>query len=1041
MYDSIALSGAGPKGFCCMGVAKACKELGYLKNVKYYSGTSAGSFIASGLAMEKEPIDLAKGVESGIRELHEKGYFNSISQFQVFVQRYGLIETDGFMDIILDNANIPNMTFSDVLREFERELSITATCVNTRQLEVFDVANNPDMSIRTAIKASCAIPFIFTPILYNGKTYVDGSVSCHVPHEIVNGRKLVVNVSMTSFEDTKYISDLKSFAFGVMECSVNRYFFTSFDTTCDVIEVPYDGCMGMLEFIQNVPLFLDGCWEEVWKGEKIVHSRKNVVKKASTMQVQKRNGMFEDVSFDKILRRVKNLTNPPPEDHLPNLAKEVDDVKIAQKVIQSLYNKVHTSELDELSAETAVSYATVHPDYGKLASRIVISNLHKETSKDVLDIANMMHEKGVMADDCYEVIKEHQDLFNMELDYGRDYLFDYFGFKTLEKSYLFRHEDKIAERPQHMWLRVAIGIHGNDLPAILETYHGMSTLKFTHATPTLFNAGTVRPQMSSCFLLRMDDSIAGIYKGLADCAQISKFCGGIGMSVSNIRAKDSYIKGTNGFSSGIVPMLKVFNDTARYVNQSGRRLGSFAMYIEPWHYDIYEFLDMRKNTGADYERARDLFYAIWVPDLFMERVRDDGMWSLFSPDTAPGLVESHGDEFRSLYEKYESEKRYKKQVSAQSLWFKILESQIETGTPYIGFKDSVNAKTNQMNLGTVQNSNLCHEITQYSSPEEVAVCNLASLCLPSFVLDGKYDFETLRRTVRTVVRNLDNVIDRNFYPVPEAKVSNMKHRPVGLGVQGLANVYAILRMPWDSEDAKRLNKEIFQNIYFAAVSESNKLAIERGKYSSFDGSPASQGKLQYHLWGVYPEETPYLDWTSLENAVKSTGLRNSLLVALMPTASTGQIMGNNECIEPFTSNIYVRRVLSGEFIVVNQYLVQDLLDMGLWNEKMKNRIIAANGSVQNIKEIPDDIKKLYRTVWELSMRSVIDQAADRGAYVCQSQSLNLWIPNDKLNFKSLSSMHVYNWKSGNKGMYYLRTQPASEAAKFTVDHDCLACQA
>lgn len=637
----------------------------------------------------------------------------------------------------------------------------------------------------------------------------------------------------------------------------------------------------------------------------------------------------------------------------------------------------------------------------------------------------------LIADDVMKVIDDHADLLDSTIIYDRDYGFDYFGFKTLEKSYLLKIDEKIAERPQHMYMRVAVGIHKEDIDEVIKTYHLLSERWMTHATPTLFNAGTPKPQMSSCFLLTMkEDSIDGIYDTLKQTAKISQSAGGIGLAIHNIRATGSYIGGTNGTSNGLVPMLRVFNDTARYVDQGGgKRKGAFAVYLEPWHADIFEFLDLRKNHGKEELRARDLFYALWISDLFMKRVESDGEWSLFCPNEAPGLSECWGKEFEELYERYEKEGRARKTVKAQELWFAVLESQIETGTPYMLYKDAANSKSNQQNLGTIKSSNLCTEIMEYTSPDEIAVCNLASLALPRFVIDGKFDHEKLYEVTYQVTKNLNKIIDYNYYPVEEARNSNMRHRPIGLGVQGLADVFILLRLPFESELAKMLNKNIFETIYFAAMTASKDLAKEQGAYETFAGSPVSKGIFQFDMWGVTP--TDRWDWTTLKEEVKQYGVRNSLLVAPMPTASTSQILGNNECFEPYTSNIYTRRVLSGEFIVVNKHLLKDLVELGLWNNDMKNKIIAANGSVQNIDEIPADIKELYKTVWEIKQRNIIDMAADRGAYICQSQSLNLFV--DSPTTSKLTSMHFYAWKKGLKtGMYYLRTQAATQAVQFTV---------
>jgi ribonucleoside-diphosphate reductase alpha chain len=697
--------------------------------------------------------------------------------------------------------------------------------------------------------------------------------------------------------------------------------------------------------------------------------------------------------------------------------------------------------LDNLAAETAASLTITHPDYAILASRIAVSNLHKNTTKSFSATMRKLHtytDKStgkllpLIADDVMAIIEEHAELLDSSIIYDRDFAFDYFGFKTLEKSYLLKIDGKIAERPQHMYMRVAVGIHKEDIESAIKTYHLMSERWFTHATPTLFNAGTPKPQMSSCFLLTMkEDSIDGIYDTLKQTAKISQSAGGIGLAIHNIRATGSYIGGTNGTSNGIIPMLRVFNDTARYVDQGGgKRKGAFAIYLEPWHADVFSFLDLRKNHGKEEMRARDLFYALWISDLFMKRVEANGQWSLFCPNEAPGLSDCWGAEFEKLYTQYEAEGKARKTIKAQDLWFAILESQIETGTPYMLYKDAANSKSNQQNLGTIKSSNLCTEIMEYTSPDEVAVCNLASLALPRFIINGKFDHQKLYDVTYEVTKNLNKVIDHNYYPVVEAKNSNTRHRPIGLGVQGLADVFILLRLPFESDLAKMLNKNIFETIYFAAMTASKDLAKKDGAYETFPGSPVSKGIFQFDMWGVTP--TDRWDWASLKEEVKEFGVRNSLLLAPMPTASTSQIFGNNECFEPYTSNIYSRRVLSGEFIIVNKHLLKDLVQLGLWNNNMKNKIIAANGSVQNIEEIPADIKELYKTVWEIKQRNLIDMAADRGAYICQSQSLNLFV--DSPTTSKLTSMHFHAWKKGLKtGMYYLRSQAAAQAVQFTVE--------
>ncbi len=756
------------------------------------------------------------------------------------------------------------------------------------------------------------------------------------------------------------------------------------------------------------------------------------------MQVIKRSGSFEPVSFDKITARVKKLCYGLNDQY-------IDHIEIAKKVIQGLYDKVTTSELDNLAAETAATLTIKHPDYAILAARIAVSNLHKNTSKTFSEVMESLYSyidpktnqaAGLISESLIDIVRANRSEIDSAIIYDRDYSFDYFGFKTLERSYLLRMDGQVVERPQHMIMRAALGIHGEDIKSAIQTYTLMSEKWFIHATPTLFNAGTPKPQLSSCFLLSMtEDSISGIFETLTRCAKISQSAGGIGLSIHNVRAKGSYIKGTGGTSNGVIPMLKVFNDTARYVDQGGgKRKGAFAVYLEPWHADIDEFLDLKKNHGKEEMRARDLFYAMWISDLFMRRVEENAEWSLFCPNEAPGLADCYGGEFEALYHKYEEEGKARKTIKARDLWLKIMESQIETGTPYILYKDAANRKSNQKNLGTIKSSNLCTEIMEYTSPDEVAVCNLASISLPKFVKEDavEFDFQKLYEITRVVTRNLNKVIDVNYYPIPEAKNSNMRHRPVGIGVQGLADAFMKMRMPFDSDDAKQLNKDIFETIYFASITESCLMAKEEGAYQTYEGSPASKGELQYDLWGVEPSDR--WDWKSLKADIKSHGLRNSLLVAPMPTASTSQIMGNNECFEPYTSNIYTRRTLSGEFIVMNKHLLNDLIKLNLWNETVKEQLIAANGSIQNIPSIPAEIKELYKTVWELSQKVIIDMAADRGAYICQSQSLNLFLENP--NFGKLSSMHFYGWKKGLKtGMYYLRSKAAVDPIKFTLSEE------
>ncbi|WP_426668783.1 ribonucleoside-diphosphate reductase subunit alpha [Mucilaginibacter sp. McL0603] len=754
------------------------------------------------------------------------------------------------------------------------------------------------------------------------------------------------------------------------------------------------------------------------------------------MFVIKRDGKKETVKFDKITARIEKLCyglNPAL----------VDPIDVAKKVIEGLYDGVTTSELDNLAAETAASLTTKHPDYALLASRIAVSNLHKNTIKSFSETMRRLHDyidlkagkrASLIADDVWQVIRENAELLDSTIIYDRDFGFDYFGFKTLEKSYLLKIDGQIAERPQHLFMRVSVGIHKGDIDSVIKTYNLMSERWFTHATPTLFNAGTPKPQMSSCFLLTMkDDSIDGIYDTLKQTAKISQSAGGIGLSIHNVRATGSYISGTNGTSNGIIPMLKVFNDTARYVDQGGgKRKGAFAIYLEPWHADIFDFLDLRKNHGKEEMRARDLFYALWVSDLFMQRVEANEEWSLFCPHEAPGLADCWGAEFEALYTRYESEGRARKTVKAQDLWFAVLDAQVETGTPYLLYKDAANSKSNQQNLGTIKSSNLCTEIMEYTSDKEVAVCNLASLALPRYVINGIFDHQRLYEVTYQVTLNLNRIIDNNYYPVEEARYSNLRHRPIGLGVQGLADAFILLRLPFESDEAKQLNKEIFETIYFAAMTASKDLAIQEGAYETFKGSPLSKGKFQFDMWGVKPDSGRW-DWENLRLDVMNHGVRNSLLVAPMPTASTSQILGNNECFEPYTSNIYTRRVLSGEFIIVNKFLLRDLVNLGLWNNGMKDKIITANGSIQDIAEIPQELKGLYKTVWEIKMRNIIDMAADRGAYICQSQSLNLFI--NSPNASKLTSMHFYAWKKGLKtGMYYLRTQAASQAVKFTVEN-------
>ncbi|CAK0784030.1 ribonucleotide-diphosphate reductase subunit rnr1 [Coccomyxa viridis] len=777
------------------------------------------------------------------------------------------------------------------------------------------------------------------------------------------------------------------------------------------------------------------------------------------MFVQKRDGRHESVSFDKITARVTKLSYGLHPDFC-------DPVLVAQKVTTGVYKGVTTSELDDLAAETAASMTATHPDYATLAARIAVSNLHKNTMKSFSETVRVMHchintkngqEAPLVADDVFEIVMQNAERLDSEIIYNRDFDYDYFGFKTLERSYLLRINGTVVERPQHMLMRVSVGIHKQDVDSAIKTYHYLSERWFTHASPTLFNAGTPRPQLSSCFLVAMkSDSIEGIYDTLKECAAISKSAGGIGLSIHNIRAVGSYIRGTNGTSNGIVPMLRVFNDTARYVDQGGgKRKGAFAIYLEPWHADIFDWLELRKNHGKEEARARDLFYGLWTTDVFMQRVEANADWSLFCPNEAPGLADCWGEEHAALYIRYEREGRAKRTIKAQQLWFAILEAQVETGNPYMLFKDSCNRKSNQQNLGTIKCSNLCTEIIEFTSPDETAVCNLASIALPRYVrekesaspsgrpkLSGSlnapnriFDFDRLRDVVATATQNLNKIIDVNYYPAEAARRSNMRHRPIGLGVQGLADTFILLGMPFDSEDAKQLNKEIFEAIYFAALETSCTLAKSDGPYETYEGSPISKGILQHDMWGVKAPSSRW-DWDSLRANIKQHGVRNSLLVAPMPTASTSQILGNNECFEPYTSNIYVRRVLSGEFTVVNQHLLSDLTALGLWSADTKNELVAANGSVQGL-DIPDGLKALYKTVWELRQRTLVEMAADRGAFIDQSQSFNVHMSDP--NFGKLTSLHFHAWKLGLKtGMYYLRTRAAADAIKFTVDQQALA---
>ena len=753
------------------------------------------------------------------------------------------------------------------------------------------------------------------------------------------------------------------------------------------------------------------------------------------MRVTKRDGQLMTVEFDKILRRLKILGN--------EAGIKINYTSLAMKVIDQLFDGISTTKIDELSAEQCASMGSTHYDYTTLAGRIVVSNHHKNTNpsfREVMtELYNFIDKRGkpspLVSDELYKIVCDDTDgELDKLCDFSRDYLIDYFGFKTLERAYLMKVDGKTVERPQHMWLRVAIGIHGYDMTSVKETYEYMSRKYFTHATPTLFNAGTPHPQLSSCFLQAMEsDSIDGIYNTLKECALISKWAGGIGMHIHNVRASGSHIRGTNGQSNGIVPMLKVFNNTAKYVDQGGgRRNGSFAIYLEPWHADVEMFLQMRKNHGDEELKARDLFYAMWIPDLFMERIKENGKWTLMCPDECPGLADVYGDDFLALYTKYEREGKGRNTVNARDLWFQILDAQMETGTPYILFKDACNKKSNQKNVGTIKSSNLCTEIVEYSDENETAVCNLASIALPAFVsADGVMDYEELHKVSRIVTNNLNRVIDVNYYPTPKTQRSNFRHRPVGIGVQGLADVFMMMGLPFHSDEAKLINKRIFETIYHAALEKSCELAMRYGPYETFAGSPASQGILQFDMWKVDPTNDRY-DWTELKRRIMKYGIRNSLLMAPMPTASTSQILGYNECIEPITSNIYNRRTMAGEFILTNKYLMTDLLKLDLWNDKIKNNIIANNGSVQHIEAIPQEIRDKYKTVWELPMKHLIDMSADRGAFICQSQSLNLWLEDP--NYNSLTSMHFYSWSKGLKtGIYYLRRRARHQAQKFTIE--------
>jgi len=752
----------------------------------------------------------------------------------------------------------------------------------------------------------------------------------------------------------------------------------------------------------------------------------------SSFCVVKRNGTKEEVSFDKVIRRIRKLTY--------GLSSEINPIIVAQKVCSQIYNNVSTGELDELSAQICISMETTHLDYGVLASRIIISNNHKSTSpsfsETIYQLYNNKDSDGVqcrlIADDVYDVIMKNKDKLNASINYEKDYLFDYFGFKTLEKSYLMKACGKVVERIQHLFMRVSIGIHKEDIKSAIQSYEFMSNKYFTHATPSLYHAGTPRPQFASCFLLGMDDSVRGIYKTIGDCAEISAGAGGIGLCLSKIRSKNAYIRGVNGKSNGIIPLCRVLNETARHINQAGKRPGSIAVYIEPHNVEILEFLELRKNTGAESERARDLFLALWISDLFMKRVEKDEEWSLFDPDECKGLEDVYGDEYEALYMKYESEGKGRKKIAARKIWNYALTSQIETGTPYISYKDNVNKRSNQMNVGTIRNSNLCNEIVEYSDEKEYAVCTLSSISLPNFVSeDGEsFDFDKLIEVTNIVVRNLNKIIDINYYPVPETELSNKRHRPMGIGVQGLADVFAKMGYAFDSAEAKKLNRDIFETLYYGALVASNQLAVETAPYSTFQGSPISKGQFQFDLWNCVPSDRH--DWGALREKVMKEGVANSLLIALMPTASTSQILGNNECFEPFTSNMYTRRTIAGDFIIINKYLVRDLMKLNLWNIDMKNEIIANNGSVQNISSIPKHIRDLYKTVWEIKQKVIIDYAIDRGPFVCQTQSMNLFF--EEPTHTALTSAQFYGWKNGLKtGSYYIRTRPKAQAQQFTID--------
>jgi ribonucleoside-diphosphate reductase alpha chain len=749
------------------------------------------------------------------------------------------------------------------------------------------------------------------------------------------------------------------------------------------------------------------------------------------MHVIKRSGVREPVDFNKITHRIKKLSN--------EISDNIDPIKVGQKVCNSLYDNVHTRELDELSSEIAIALCTEHPDYGTLAAHLCTSNLHKSTPGSFSDTTKVLHEHGHVSDELLAHVNRHKEVLESIIDYNRDYLFDFFGLKTLLKSYLLRVNGETVERPQDMWLRVSVGIHGGDLQAVRETYDQMSQLYFTHATPTLFNAGTKYPQLSSCYLMEMqEDSISGIFSTLEDCAQISKWAGGIGLHIHKLRATGSDIRSAKGACTGIIPSLRVFNATSRYVNQGGKRPGSIAIYLSVDHPDIFKFLDMRKNHGDEEERCRDLFSGVWISDLFMERVKNDEMWSLFCPNSVPeSLQDLYGDKYKEVYEDLERQRLYKTQVPAQKLWLAICNAQIETGNPYLLYKDAVNKKSNQQNVGVIKSSNLCTEILEYTAPDEIAVCNLASIALPKFCKNGVFDHKALHNTVKLITRNLNQVIDVNFYPVDKARRSNFRHRPIGIGVQGLADVYMMFKYPFESQEAAQLNHDIFETIYHAAMEQSCELAEKIGPYETFEGSPVSRGVFQFDMWENHKFPVKGYDWEALKKRVMTHGVRNSLMIAPMPTASTSQILGNNECIEPYTSNIYARRTLAGEFVVLNKHLIRDLLDLGIWSPDLKNKIIFHNGSIQNIVNIPDSLKSIYKTAWEIKQRALIDQAVERGKFVCQSQSLNLFMA--KPTIKALSSMHFYAWDRGLKtGIYYLRTQPAANPIQFTLN-PCESC--